>query len=81
MSDWLPLLELVMLLGCLVLLGILLFRQRDQRHQIETDRLNQELAMKKLSSELHIVIDPGISECPGKQVNIYLSCLSVTDTA
>ena len=76
MSDWLPLLELVMLLGCLVLLGILLFRQRDQRHQIETDRLNQELAMKKLSSELLDELDAQHDETAESLYNVNQNLMS-----
>ena len=76
MTDWLSLLTPVLLLGCLVLLGVLLFRQRDLNHQLETDRLNQELAMKKLSSELLDELDAQHDETAESLYNVNQNLMS-----
>ena len=76
MTDWLSLLTPILLLGCLVLLGVLLFRQRDLNHQLETDRLNQELAMKKLSSELLDELDAQHDETAESLYNVNQNLMS-----
>jgi DNA recombination protein RmuC len=76
MTDWLSFLTPVLLLGCLVLLGVLLFRQRDLNHQLETDRLNQELAMKKLSSELLDELDAQHDETAESLYNVNQNLMS-----
>ncbi|MBQ6399816.1 MAG: DNA recombination protein RmuC [Clostridia bacterium] len=52
MNDWLPLLTPILLLGCLILLVVLLFRQRDQAYRLETDRLNQAHDLQVLGNQL-----------------------------
>ncbi len=42
----------LLLLGCLILLVILLFRQREAAHRMETDRLNQAHQLESLGNQL-----------------------------
>lgn len=76
MTDWLSFLTPVLLLCCLVLLGVLLIRQRDLNHQLETDRLNQELAMKKLGSELLEELDSQHDETAESLYNVNQNLMS-----